>query len=655
MFAFAVWDPRVRRLFAARDRLGIKPLYYRWHSGTLTFASELKAILVADPMARPGIDARSFDRYLRLQYVPAPHTMVEGVRQLRPGSTLALAMDGHEPIEQRYWHARAKSAGQTTSSELHERLAAVVKSHMVADVPVGALLSGGLDSSLIVAHMVRASATPVHTFSVGFEDERLDERPAARRVATHLGTVHHEQLVTDADAAEALPRIVAAMDEPLADYAALPTYLVARFAACHVKVVLTGEGADELFAGYRRYRRDRLLAPIARLRPSYQPSHVFSARETSRLLGRRPSRLERSEHGHRRTRDTLNQLLLRDVEGWLPDDLLVKVDRMTMLCSLEARVPYLDHEFVEYALGIPASRKLQSSERREQAAHAGGRLDDGSGFDRRSARSRASSRRSTRGSVAGCAAWLTRRCSRRTRASVNRWMFAACAACSRSMMRDSRMVTVSGRCSFTNSGAGRTVSPERPVAYVLGTFPQASQTFIAREIRGLRQLDVPLLVFALGRRDAGALEEPDRAWYGEVRFAPLPFGWATLASNLHFIVRAPGLYWRTLISLVTLRHRPRVLALRAFALMLTGAWIAREIERAGGCRQVHAHFALAQTEVAMAVSGLLGCPFSFTAHARDIYAHAKRPRGEDPRRCRGRHVHGLQRRLPPGPVPGYSR
>ena len=359
MFAFAVWDPRVRRLFAARDRIGIKPLYYRWHGGALTFASELKAILVADLTARPGIDARSFDRYLRLQYVPAPHTMVDGVRQLRPGSTLALAMDGHEPTEQRYWHARAKSAGQTTPSELHERLTAVVKSHMVADVPVGALLSGGLDSSLVVAHMVRASATPVHTFSVGFEDERLDERPAARRVASHLGTVHHEQLVTDADAAEALPRIVAAMDEPLADYAALPTYLVARFAACHVKVVLTGEGADELFAGYRRYRRDRLLAPIARLRPSYQPSHVFSARETSRLLGRRPSRLERSEHGHRRTRDTLNQLLLRDVEGWLPDDLLVKVDRMTMLCSLEARVPYLDHEFVEYALGIPASRKLR--------------------------------------------------------------------------------------------------------------------------------------------------------------------------------------------------------------------------------------------------------------------------------------------------------
>ena len=164
------------------------------------------------------------------------------------------------------------------------------------------------------------------------------------------------------------------------------------------------------------------------------------------------------------------------------------------------------------------------------------------------------------------------------------------------------------------------MSPDAPIAYVLGTFPQASQTFIAREIRGLRQLGVPLLVFAIGRRDQGALEAPDRSWYGEVRFAPAVWGWTTLTSNLHFIGRAPGVYWRTLTSLLGLPHKPRVLAFRAFALMLTGAWIAREIERAGGCRQVHAHFALAQTEVAMAVSGLLGCPFSFTAHARDIYA-----------------------------------
>ncbi len=381
MFAFAIWDPRRARLFAARDRLGIKPLYYRWQDRTLTFASELKAILAAEPDRRPTLDARSFDRYLRLQYVPAPHTMVAGVKQLLPGCTLALHLAG-QPEESRYWQARAKASGASSAGEFQDRLGAAVRSHLVADVPVGALLSGGLDSSLVVAHMVREASGPVHTFSVGFDDARLDERGSARQVAAHLGTVHHEQLVTDADAAATLPHVVKAMDEPLADYAALPTYLIARFAAQHVKVVLTGEGADELFAGYRRYRRDRILAPIARFRPAYQASHVFSGRETSRLLGRRPSRFERAAHGGRRTSDTLNQLLLRDVEGWLPDNLLVKVDRMTMLCSLEARVPYLDHQFVEYALGIPAASKLRLLSGAEQAADARGRPRDDSGRHR---------------------------------------------------------------------------------------------------------------------------------------------------------------------------------------------------------------------------------------------------------------------------------
>jgi asparagine synthase (glutamine-hydrolysing) len=357
MFAFAIWSPRSGSLFAARDRLGIKPFYYRWTGGTLTFASELKAILAADADEPARLDPYSFDRYLRLQYVPAPYTMVAGVRQLLPGCTLTLAADGR-PVEQRYWQARAAASGPQTVDDFHERLGAVVRSHLVADVPVGALLSGGLDSSLVVAHMVRTSTAPVHTFSVGFEDARLDESRAARAVAEHLGTIHHEQIVTDADAADILPGLVEKMDEPLADYAALPTFLISRFAARHVKVVLTGEGADELFAGYRRYRRDRVLAPLASLRPAYQPSHVFTRRETSRLLGRPLSAMARAPHHARRTRGALNRLLLRDLEGWLPDDLLVKVDRMTMLCSLEARVPYLDHQFVEYALALPATSKL---------------------------------------------------------------------------------------------------------------------------------------------------------------------------------------------------------------------------------------------------------------------------------------------------------
>jgi glycosyltransferase involved in cell wall biosynthesis len=164
------------------------------------------------------------------------------------------------------------------------------------------------------------------------------------------------------------------------------------------------------------------------------------------------------------------------------------------------------------------------------------------------------------------------------------------------------------------------VSPDRPVAYVLGTFPQASQTFIAREVRGLRQRGIPLLVFALARRPASLLEEADRAWYPLVRFAPLAAAPSVLAANASWLRRVPARYLRAFARVVSLPHRPRYLALRAVALFMTGAWIAREIERAGGCRQVHAHFALAQTEVALVVSELLGCPFSFTAHARDIYA-----------------------------------
>lgn len=358
MFAFAVWDPSARRVFIARDRLGIKPLYYRWTGQTLTFASEMKAVLAADPGHPHTLDPHSFDRYLRLQYVPGPHTIVTGVRQLPPGCTVTFAQGDTAPVERRYWQARARASGPPTVAHFQERLAAVVGSHMVADVPVGALLSGGIDSSLIVAHMTRVATAPVHTFSVGFDDARLDERSHARGVAAHLGTVHHEHLVTDADAAEALPAVIGAMDEPLADYAALPTWLIARFAAQHVKVVLTGEGADELFAGYRRYRRDWLLAPVSRLREPYQASHVFSTRETARLLDRPLSRIDEHDDRTHRTSGTLNGLLLRDVEGWLPDDLLVKVDRMTMNCSLEARVPYLDHQFVEYALGIPAADKL---------------------------------------------------------------------------------------------------------------------------------------------------------------------------------------------------------------------------------------------------------------------------------------------------------
>lgn len=359
MFAFAVWNPKTATLFAARDRLGIKPLFFRWSGSSLTFASELEAVLEGTAGGDRQLDIDSFDAYLRLQYVPGPRTMISGISQLPPGSTMSLSLDPVQLLTTRYWRPRPGRPTSATAGDLQARLAASVQSHLVADVPVGALLSGGLDSSLIVAHMVRAGGGNVHTFSVGFEDDRLDERAAARRVASHLGTTHHERVVTAADAAADLPRVVASMDQPLADYAALPTYHIARFASQHVKVVLTGEGADELFGGYRRYRRNLLLSPVDSWREPYQPSHVFSDRETSALTGRRPAPLGPARGDAVAGGDRLNRMLARDLEGWLADDLLVKVDRMTMRCSLEARVPYLDHAFVEYALAIPRARKLR--------------------------------------------------------------------------------------------------------------------------------------------------------------------------------------------------------------------------------------------------------------------------------------------------------
>jgi asparagine synthase (glutamine-hydrolysing) len=359
MFAFAVWDPRPRTLTLVRDRLGVKPLYYRQDARTITFASELNA-LAAEHRGSMVIDEDGLRRYLRLQYVPSPGTILQGVSQLQPGRVLTVSADGESRLD-RYWRPTPSASGDGDAGACRDALMRSVRRQMVADVPVGAFLSGGVDSSLIVASMVASQSAPVETFSVGFDGgPRFDERSAARRVADHLRTTHHERLVTARDAVERLPDIVRRMDEPLADYAALPTFLVAELAASRVKVVLTGEGADELFGGYRRYRRELWRDWSGRGRRSYLPSHLFSEEEIDRLLGSDGSfqrvRLEAPADCHEG--DRLNRLLVRDIEGWLPDDLLVKVDRMTMLCSLEARVPYLDHEFVEFALGIPGRQKL---------------------------------------------------------------------------------------------------------------------------------------------------------------------------------------------------------------------------------------------------------------------------------------------------------
>ncbi|MGO8702423.1 MAG: asparagine synthase (glutamine-hydrolyzing) [Candidatus Brocadiia bacterium] len=403
MFAFAIWDSVERTLFLARDRLGIKPLFYaELPGGRFLFASELKAILAHGGVARE-LDPEGLDQYLTFMYVPAPRTIVRGARKLPPGHTLTVR-DGHCVIR-RYWELpRAEPIHKgrpfaVEASELRARLQEAVRCRMISDVPLGAYLSGGLDSSLIVALMSLASHAPVNTFSVGFEEHGFDERPYARLVAERFGT-NHRELVVRRQAADSLRKIIRALDEPVADSAAIPTYFMAELTKPCVTVVLTGEGADELFAGYSHYKilawADRLSAvsPSAAVRfvlskfsrwtaaargAEYAASledrpaaylalkSVFTQTEKARLYsdGLKAScrTIAPADEAVRRFlrpsgEPYLQQLLRMDLATWLPDDLLVKVDRMTMAHGVEARVPYLDHRVVEAVMHMPPSWKL---------------------------------------------------------------------------------------------------------------------------------------------------------------------------------------------------------------------------------------------------------------------------------------------------------
>src|SRR6266545_3206537 len=272
MFAFALWDSRRKALLLARDHLGIKPLYYAQTSQGLIFGSELKA-LITSPWVRRRVDPAALAAYLRFGYVPDPLSILEGVAKLPPGHVL-LVRDGHAGAPQRYWeptsHFRDTDESldeAETGAKLWGLLGDAVRSHLVSDVPVGAFLSGGVDSSTVVGLMAREAGVPVKTFSVGFGEKEYDEAPYARRVAEWFGTEHHELIATPQDLG-LLDEVLAACDEPFADASAIPTYLVSRLARQHVKVVLSGDGGDELFAGYDRYvvdQRERSLGILGDL------------------------------------------------------------------------------------------------------------------------------------------------------------------------------------------------------------------------------------------------------------------------------------------------------------------------------------------------------------------------------------------------------
>lgn len=404
MFAIAIWDSRRHRLFLARDRLGKKPLYWRLANGRLSYGSELKALL-ADPATPREIDREALALYLQYQFVPAPRTIFKDVYKLPPASV--LTWEGSEPRIARYWSPRyePKRTGsvQDDVEECLSLLREATRLRLRSDVPLGLFLSGGMDSSVVAALMMEASNRSLRTFSIGFQEAEYNELPYARAVAARLGTEHVEEIVT-VDAVGLLPELGHHYDEPFGDPSAMPTFRVAELAARELKVVLTGDGGDESFGGYARYtfqsRMDQLASMPASGLVASAAQAVVSRLPVSERLRRRVAmwkqlervspderytalmsvfradlngRLLRADAGADRSdyllavlragpTDWLDRLLRADLLTYLPEDLLVKMDRATMANSLEARSPLLDHKVVEFAATLTSDRKIRGAD-----------------------------------------------------------------------------------------------------------------------------------------------------------------------------------------------------------------------------------------------------------------------------------------------------
>lgn len=392
MFAFVLWDARRHILFGARDRLGIKPLYYWAGPESFVFASELKALLACPDVPR-SLDRSALEQFLLRRYVIAPRTILQDVAKLPPAHYFVVA-DGRLRVE-RYWKLPAGPARQISEAaaiaELRELMDETVRLHLVSDVPLGAFLSGGLDSSAIVAWMKRLGVADIKTFSIGY-DSPESELPFAKRVAEHIGSDHYELLLTPQDFQDQLPGIAWHMDEPVGDEASLPLFFLARFAKSKVTVALSGEGSDEILLGYKAYDRHSRVSKLnsipgmktaSRLAPGMFPKHFeihpssigipleeryqglssnFSPEEVAGLLGECTSDTRnrvRSLYEECTRKHPTERMSYVDLNSWLPDDLLVKADRMTMAASLELRVPFLDHRMVEFAWQLPAGMKLK--------------------------------------------------------------------------------------------------------------------------------------------------------------------------------------------------------------------------------------------------------------------------------------------------------
>jgi len=375
MFAFALWDHREKTLSLVRDRAGVKPLYYALDAQSLQFASELKALEIERTVDR---DAAAL--YARYRCVPAPWSIYAGVKKLMPGSILTVTRDGASKLT-RYWNAaevaeraaanRFRGSDEEAIDTLDQLLGDSVALRMIADVPLGVFLSGGVDSSLVAALMQRNASGPIHTFTIGFEDPRFDEARYGREVAQHLGSQHDEMYVSYADALALVPRLPRIYDEPFADSSALPTYLVSKLARQSATVALSGDGGDELFAGYHHHFLGSRLQRRVRAVPRFARGTVGRALRLvprTRALGQ--GLVENDPLA--RYRDTMKlhtdlpklddpteMAMFLDFLTYLPDDILVKVDRASMAVSLEAREPFLDHRVIELAWSLPLSMKIR--------------------------------------------------------------------------------------------------------------------------------------------------------------------------------------------------------------------------------------------------------------------------------------------------------
>jgi asparagine synthase (glutamine-hydrolysing) len=410
MFAFALWDERRHLLLLARDRVGIKPLYYTNTGRALVFASEIKSIL-ADPSVEKRINPRAIDRFLTYYYLPGNETLLEGISKLEAGHILTIR-DGRSEVRQ-YWDLRFERSPKSVTfddavKDLRGLLRRTVKDHMISDVPVGVLLSGGVDSTGVLRYAAEQSDKPLHTFTVGFAgDHFADERPYARLASERYKTLHQEMTFTAEDFRDFLPKYVWHMEEPVCEPPAVALYLVSRLAReSSVKVLLSGEGGDEAFGGYQNYRNLLLLErlksalgpasgllnfgfkaladagwdrvrkyagltglPLSQyyLSRTATPETLFNreklslyTRQLADSLGGEPSDAPtRHLFEHVKGQHLLQQMLYIDTKTWLPDDLLVKADKMTMATSVELRVPLLDFQVLEFAASLPSHFKVR--------------------------------------------------------------------------------------------------------------------------------------------------------------------------------------------------------------------------------------------------------------------------------------------------------